>query len=703
MEQRPSEPYQDEHRLYPKARSGMLVLGMHRSGTSALARVLAIMGCSLPATLLGENASNPLGHWESDVIRSVNDRLLGFTGTTWQHWAPIEDSYFKSSTSGGLLATAARAIETEFGESPLFVLKDPRLSLLMPFWFEVLAGLEIGPAIVCAVRYPGEVARSLAHRDQIEESVGQLVWLRHMLEAEASTRGRERVYVCYDQLLEDWPEVVGRIGSAFGISWPQTIENCRDEVESFLSSSHRHHTFEKHEIDKDRPASSWTREVFTILSSWSRLGENAGDYARLDDIRDAFNAAAPAFGPAVSVAQTALLYQPATSLIEDRLRTDIADAEAKFLDMKAYAEKLQASLANAEQSGEDARLAEIEAERLKDLSKIKELLGRLAELESRMRQRDEELAQTWNALEQAQERAAERDEIQTRLAHVTEKLADANDWVFKLAGDRQAAEKARAAAERKFEASSLARDAALGKLAVTTAELSGELASVKAVLSDTYANANTEHQRRIDAESELVSSLRDLHDQQQRNAELAGQLSVSQSALAQRQEELSQILSQLKEFEQRCLRVQGDYNHEREKRMQAEQSTNRAEEEIQYLKTHIEEELKKAEHKLAKRSNEISTLSKIFVEQSNHADSLQSVTKWLREVRSLEEVFPKWWSIMPSNWRQRRAQQRYKFKGLFDADIYLALYPDVEQQGMDPIRHYILHGIAEGRVCPRPL
>lgn len=643
-----------------------MILGMHRSGTSALTRVLAAMGCSLPTTLIGENESNPLGHWESDVVRIVNDRLLDAAGTSWQHWAPVEASFFQSAAAGGLLSTASRALETEFEESPLFVLKDPRLSLLMPFWFEVLDELKISPSIVCAVRYPGEVARSLAHRDLIEESVGQLIWLRHMLEAEATTRGRERVYVCYDQLLNEWPEVIDRIGSTFGISWPRTIESRRVEVGSFLSNMHRHHTFEKGQIERDRAASGWTREVYSILKAWSQQGENAADYARLDVVKAAFDAASAAFAPAVTIAQNALLHERAISLIEDQHKADLAIAEAKFIDMQAYAESLQMNLANAKHSVESILSTEIEADQLKDISEINELKGQLAELQSRMRQRDEELAQTWNELEQAQRRAAETEDLTARLAELSKKLADADDWVFKLAGDRQIAEQARATAERKLEASCLIRDGVLKKLELTTGELSD---ARKAILSyeaqsaiqiaDMYAAFELE---RLENRSRL---------------EIAGEdRDVALVKLDQAEAQIAEFVVSTTEFHQKLAA---------------------AHEELAQLARQIITMNSNFEIERESILNQLQTIGVGAVASQEALAETQSALARHAKIALHIEKAPWWMALLPASYRRKHLELKLKARNLFDAEAYLKNYPDVAASGQTAIMHYLQHGMFEGR------
>src|SRR6516225_2492198 len=74
----------------------VMVLGMHRSGTSALSRMLNLLGCDLPKTLMGPSKGNEAGHWESRAIADFNDRLLESAGSDWHDWTAINPGWFSS-------------------------------------------------------------------------------------------------------------------------------------------------------------------------------------------------------------------------------------------------------------------------------------------------------------------------------------------------------------------------------------------------------------------------------------------------------------------------------------------------------------------------------------------------------------------------------------------------------------------------------
>ncbi len=79
-------------------------------------------------------------------------------------------------------------------------------------------------------------------------------------------------------------------------------------------------------------------------------------------------------------------------------------------------------------------------------------------------------------------------------------------------------------------------------------------------------------------------------------------------------------------------------------------------------------------------------------------EDAENRVQWLREVSILLSRLPGWWWIMPLKWQLTQKHRRLRSRNLFDADAYLARYPDVAKSGIDPLDHYIVHGIGEGRI-----
>src|SRR5215510_8210901 len=133
-----SEAIDDEAPGTPGSRRCLAVLGMHRSGTSALTGTLGILGATLPNDLVGSWPSNPKGHFESSRVLELNEQILTALNTYWYDVSSIDFSNVDSITLDRLRTELLRALQTAYNKASLFALKDPRISRLFPLTFSVL-------------------------------------------------------------------------------------------------------------------------------------------------------------------------------------------------------------------------------------------------------------------------------------------------------------------------------------------------------------------------------------------------------------------------------------------------------------------------------------------------------------------------------------------------------------------------------------
>ena len=268
---------------------------MHRSGTSALTRVLGLRGATLPAEPLAAASDNESGFWEPSEIVNIHDEILKSAGSSWDDIATFPSSWFASDDAYTFKGRLRAALNRQFGATPLFVLKDPRLCKLVPLWLSLLAELEITPLFIVAIRNPLEVAASLKKRNSFEDSKSLLLWLQHFLAAELDTRGHRRTFIIYDNLLEDWRSVVTRIGQDLEVIWPRESFAIDAEIERFIAVDLQHH---KH-ADKDiftRPhVAEWLRTAYAwAVQAAEHLPTRSED---LDKIRNDLNVAERVFMP----------------------------------------------------------------------------------------------------------------------------------------------------------------------------------------------------------------------------------------------------------------------------------------------------------------------------------------------------------------------------------------------------------------------
>lgn len=270
-------------------KTAIIIAGSHRSGTSALTRVLSILGCDLPKTLLAPSGANETGFWESSLVNRLNDDILGEFG---QRWFDVGDISCEPDPErlAPFRKRALALLHDEFGDGGLLLVKDPRICRLMPFWLDALSAFEAKRVAVLPIRNPLEIAASLQRRNGIEAAVSHFIWLRYILDAELGSRTIPRTFTAYDALVHDWRAVADRIASELGLAWPSLTPVAQADIGSFLSSSLRHHVEPPDSVMGDPGVPGWVRDAFGVVDQWARTGEEPAGRDILDRIRNDFGA-----------------------------------------------------------------------------------------------------------------------------------------------------------------------------------------------------------------------------------------------------------------------------------------------------------------------------------------------------------------------------------------------------------------------------
>jgi len=245
-----ASPRQKQSEL-PEAnpRKAVVVLGMHRSGTSALCGALDLLGVHFGQHLMAATDANEKGHWEHEEIVRAHDRLLSSLGSWWDDDEPLPAGWDDRDIAREIRTDLLAILERDFAQSSFFGLKDPRMCRLMPLWFPIFQTLRAEPHFVLVVRHPWEVAQSLAKRDGIEHSKSYLLWLDHVVQAESATRSHKRSFVRYEEMMDDPVAILGALREELGIdlSAPSQIEA---PLRDFLDPSLRHHQFIRDAADQ---------------------------------------------------------------------------------------------------------------------------------------------------------------------------------------------------------------------------------------------------------------------------------------------------------------------------------------------------------------------------------------------------------------------------------------------------------------------
>jgi hypothetical protein len=283
-------------RVQPKC---ILVLGMHRSGTSACTRILNLLGAALPTTLMPSNEANAAGFWESLAFMEVNDAMLAEAGSSWDDWTHFDESTLEPDRLAAIEAQIAQTIRAEFGAAPVIVLKDPRIARFVPLYLRVLQSEGFDVRCIHITRNPNEVAQSLERRHGISAVFSSLLWLRHTLDAEQTSRSCNRIFVTYQGLMSDDGATIRRLakwGEGVGLSSdPETIEMASRHLEGGL----RHFADgEARLAQADDALSQFMATTYAAIASLCADPVQPDALAKLDDCAARLNWATELLGPA---------------------------------------------------------------------------------------------------------------------------------------------------------------------------------------------------------------------------------------------------------------------------------------------------------------------------------------------------------------------------------------------------------------------
>jgi len=176
----------------------ILILGMHRSGTSAITRLINLMGAYFgpEGSDSGVTEANPKGYWERFDIYTLNDALLKAKGCSWHDLKAW--TFEKTADTPGAIAKRMQKIVLGMDAFRPWVLKDPRLCLLLPAWRPFL---EV-PVAVIVHRNPLEIASSLEKRDGFPLAYGLALWEYYAVGLLNATRGIPRIYLRHADMLQ---------------------------------------------------------------------------------------------------------------------------------------------------------------------------------------------------------------------------------------------------------------------------------------------------------------------------------------------------------------------------------------------------------------------------------------------------------------------------------------------------------------------
>lgn len=268
---------------------------MHRSGSSAVTRVVNLLGADITRELIPARPDNIRGYWESSEVVRIHDHLLHALGSASDDPCPLPAHWLEHRVAQEAKLELAGAITGEFGNSSLFVVKDPRISRLLPLWLELLDELDIEAAVIVPFRNPLEVAASLERRDGLSLTKSLLLYVYSYLATELASRGRLRCFVRYDRVLGDWRLLERKIRDLLGSRLPPASQEHSVEIERFLTPDLYHHRHSREDLAGLSDVPGIVVDLFDRMNDAADGVEDTALLGPFDDLRAAADAAAKMF------------------------------------------------------------------------------------------------------------------------------------------------------------------------------------------------------------------------------------------------------------------------------------------------------------------------------------------------------------------------------------------------------------------------
>lgn len=253
----------------------VVVLGMHRGGTSTVTRALDCVGVSLGEKHLQAREDNKKGFWEDREVVSLNEDALAIIDQSWFSLRSLNDSDVEAIESAGLIKRASSLLQERLCVNPRFGFKDPRTTKLLVFWRRVFELQGWRPFYVFVTRNPKSVAMSLLERDQFAHEHSYLLWLEHVLSALSHADLHNTLLIDYDELLASPSSDLNRLAEF--LKAPLDDKKVANYTERFLERDLRHSVASREDLANDPCVPVLVREVYDFLLQVQLGRANLGD------------------------------------------------------------------------------------------------------------------------------------------------------------------------------------------------------------------------------------------------------------------------------------------------------------------------------------------------------------------------------------------------------------------------------------------
>ena len=340
----------------------ILVLGMHRSGTSALTGVLSFLDIYIGADLMRGNESNPKGYFENNAIYEMNQSILYDLDCSWHDLFYQSSIVERSPKINDFIESIKDQILKQYENAPIFAIKDPRIVYLLPAYAKAFGDLDIEINVIIPYRNPLEVALSLQKRDQFSIEKGLLLWLMHIIYAEIGSRNYKRWFLNFDDLLSSPDNFVSELSLNFDLDLKTKYQAIKKEIRQFLTVDLKHFSTSAQDFSENIP--QVIHKVYELLENINTVDQTE-KFDRIHRETSEFRS--------LFYCDEILFANRKVPLLTSRTKK----LEAKINEVTTYAERLENKIKQLHQNNEakikdrEAKINEVTlyAERLENKTK----------------------------------------------------------------------------------------------------------------------------------------------------------------------------------------------------------------------------------------------------------------------------------------------------------------------------------------------
>ncbi len=258
-----------------------------------MAGALQTLGMHVPQPEVAADETNPKGFGEPQWVVDFHHELLKRCNVQ------VSDARPRAGTRPASSPTSSRCamrlhdwLEPQFAEAPELVIKDPRLAWFVGLWRSAALRCDATPSYVTMLRPVTEVVGSKQryYTTKFGEVQRTAAWVNMMLHTERATRGSQRAFVRYADMLRDWTIPVHRIGREFDIAAIEgaTANEVR-AVHEFVDPRLRRVQLTWDDIEVPARLRDLAEETWQHLDKLADEGGDTPDlHDRLDELRAAY-------------------------------------------------------------------------------------------------------------------------------------------------------------------------------------------------------------------------------------------------------------------------------------------------------------------------------------------------------------------------------------------------------------------------------